>query len=273
MKIRQVISTLIYSLFFTVAVVAQPPCTMPATRSWIHLTETTGVDWDTLWFGFDTAASYGIDPDLCEEEIFQSPEFPFRFVDLPDSTLMGYGIEKDFRAFTSISQVDTHLISFGVSWPTEYTLRWSPSGIQQICDSAVLADVFGFNRLRLDLTDSVYQVPDPLLSFYLIRYGAKSTTVDVREGRHKPHTFRLFQNHPNPFNPTTEIRYELAERGFVILDVVDVLGRVVATLIRRVDAPGIRTISFDASGLGGGFYFVRLNVDGSMATRKMVLLR
>lgn len=251
---------------------AQPSCSMPATRSWIHLTETMGFGIDTIWFGYDSAATFGIDTQLCEYEVMPT-DAPLLFVDPHGGTVFGQGVFNDFRSSLGAIQIDTHQIQFGVSWPTVFTLHWSPLSIQQICDSAVLVDVFGLNRFRLDLGDSLYQVPDLLQSWYLIRYGTKSSTVDVREGQLQPHTFRLFQNYPNPFNPTTEIRYELAERGFVTLDVVDVMGRVVATLIRRIEPPGFKTTTFDANGLGGGLYFVRLNVDGSVATQKIVLLR
>lgn len=88
-----------------------------------------------------------------------------------------------------------------------------------------------------------------------------------------PEAFRLFQNYPNPFNPTTTIDYRLPVSGFVTLRVYDAIGRIVETLVDRVEAAGSHSVTFDASRMSSGVYFCRLNADGHSAVRKMLMIK
>ncbi|MEK9135577.1 MAG: T9SS type A sorting domain-containing protein [Bacteroidota bacterium] len=89
----------------------------------------------------------------------------------------------------------------------------------------------------------------------------------------RPGEFSLFQNFPNPFNPTTCITYELPKAGMVRLSVFDVLGRHVATLLNGKQEAGQRSVIFQGSDLPSGTYFYRLETDGMTQTRKMSLTR
>jgi len=88
-----------------------------------------------------------------------------------------------------------------------------------------------------------------------------------------PGSFVLHQNHPNPFNPTTTIRYDLPRSGHVTLKVYSLLGQEVATLVDEVQEPGACSVEFVASGLASGIYLYRLSVEGYVQTRKMALVR
>ena len=88
-----------------------------------------------------------------------------------------------------------------------------------------------------------------------------------------PSGFALEQNFPNPFNPSTMIRYELPAAGFVRLDVYDLLGNVVATLASGRISAGVHTAMLDGAGLASGIYFARLSAGGKVLVRKMALLR
>jgi hypothetical protein len=92
-------------------------------------------------------------------------------------------------------------------------------------------------------------------------------------GAPQPTAARLFQNYPNPFNPATEIAYELPKESWVTLQVFDLLGREVATLVDRLEGPGYERVQFDAGGLSGGVYFYRLRAAEFIRTRTLVLLR
>ena len=87
----------------------------------------------------------------------------------------------------------------------------------------------------------------------------------------------LYQNYPNPFNPTTEIGYQLSSVSNVNLRVFDVLGREVATLVNQRQDPGYHNVTFDASKLASGVYFLRLTAVSDLQTyvqsRKMVVLK
>ncbi len=88
-----------------------------------------------------------------------------------------------------------------------------------------------------------------------------------------PASYRLHQNYPNPFNPGTLIRYELPEASHVRLRIHDMLGREVATLTDEMKQPGVHAVSWDASGLTGGVYFLRLTAGSFTQTMKMALIR
>jgi hypothetical protein len=83
----------------------------------------------------------------------------------------------------------------------------------------------------------------------------------------------LEQNFPNPFNPTTTIRYTLQSRTSVTLKVYDILGREVATLVDEVQGAGDKTVRFNAANLAGGVYLYRLVAGEYAETRKSVLVR
>ncbi|MDW8436942.1 MAG: S8/S53 family peptidase [Chloroherpetonaceae bacterium] len=88
-----------------------------------------------------------------------------------------------------------------------------------------------------------------------------------------PKVFALHQNYPNPFNPTTTIAYQLAENADVALEVFDVLGRKIATLVEARQDAGSYSANFDASGLSSGVYFYRLRAGAFSETRKMILAK
>jgi choice-of-anchor B domain-containing protein len=92
-----------------------------------------------------------------------------------------------------------------------------------------------------------------------------------------PLPFVLHQNHPNPFNPSTTIRYELSTSAPVTLDVLDVTGRLVTTLVREVQPPGLHHAVWDGTASGGqrassGVYFYRLRIPGFSKSAKMTLV-
>jgi len=85
--------------------------------------------------------------------------------------------------------------------------------------------------------------------------------------------FSLYQNFPNPFNPTTQITYDLAEATEVSLQVFDLLGREVGTLVNSVQSAGHYVVDFDATGLPSGMYFYRIETPQFSDMRKMMLLK
>ncbi len=94
----------------------------------------------------------------------------------------------------------------------------------------------------------------------------------------EPRVFALHQNIPNPFNPSTTIRFELPEAGNVVLDIFDVAGRHVATLLHRHLEAGRHTAIWHGRNDAGdpvssGLYFYRLSGAGFSKTRKMLLLQ
>ena len=85
--------------------------------------------------------------------------------------------------------------------------------------------------------------------------------------------FRLEQNYPNPFNPSTTIRFSIPTTENVQLDVFDVLGRKVATVLNQRLTAGTYTVQFNASQLSSGMYFYRINAGNFRQTMKMMLVK
>ena len=88
-----------------------------------------------------------------------------------------------------------------------------------------------------------------------------------------PQAIRLEQNFPNPFNPSTEIRYALPSFGTVQLRVHDLLGRRVATLVNDAQSGGAHRAVFDATGLPSGIYVYRLQWNGQTLSKTMMLIK
>ncbi len=85
-----------------------------------------------------------------------------------------------------------------------------------------------------------------------------------------PESFQLYQNYPNPFNPSTTIRYSIPEKMFVTLQVYDLTGRKIETLVSKVQESGVQSVDFDASGLASGVYLYGLRAGGFVGTKKMI---
>ena len=88
----------------------------------------------------------------------------------------------------------------------------------------------------------------------------------------------LLQNAPNPFNPTTNIRFDMPEDGIVSLKIYDVLGRKVITLLHAEIPAGQHAYSWNGKDMYGrmaatGIYFYRLKTTGYTKTRKMLLVK
>ncbi len=105
-------------------------------------------------------------------------------------------------------------------------------------------------------------------------FGSRLTNIAGDE-LEIPSEYKLMQNYPNPFNPATTISYHIPESGRVKLEIFDLLGRNVATLIEREEASGSYNITFDSAKLNinSGVYFYRLTTGKYSQTKKMILVK
>lgn len=97
--------------------------------------------------------------------------------------------------------------------------------------------------------------------------------TDVNDVAALPTEFTLDQNYPNPFNPSTKIVYNVPEQSRIQLEVFDILGRSVTTLVNEVQPAGKYTVNFDASQLSSGVYFYRLSTQNLTLSKKMILMK
>lgn len=88
-----------------------------------------------------------------------------------------------------------------------------------------------------------------------------------------PASFSLEQYYPNPFNPSTEIRYTISRRAHVLLEIYNTLGQRVATLVDEDQEPDAYQINWKALGLPSGEYFYRLQAGSFVETKKLLLLK
>jgi hypothetical protein len=88
-----------------------------------------------------------------------------------------------------------------------------------------------------------------------------------------PDNYYLEQNFPNPFNPSTKIKYSLPDVGLVSLKVYDVLGNEIAALVNEEKPAGNYEVHFNASSLASGIYFYTLQAGTFIETKKMILLK
>lgn len=85
--------------------------------------------------------------------------------------------------------------------------------------------------------------------------------------------YSLETNYPNPFNPSTTISYSIKEAGSVLLEVYDILGAKVATLVNEEKSPGRYEVQFNASGFSSGMYFYKITSGEFTEVKKMILLK
>jgi len=86
-------------------------------------------------------------------------------------------------------------------------------------------------------------------------------------------SFRLANNYPNPFNPSTTIRYEIAKTGFVSLKIYNSIGEEISKLVNENQVAGIYDVQFNAVGLSSGIYFYSIRTDENASVKKMILMK
>ncbi len=118
----------------------------------------------------------------------------------------------------------------------------------------------------------------PGTSFRLYEFEVYNAVEEVtglsENGRGSyPQNFRLEQNYPNPFNPTTQIDFSIPNSGMVLLNVYNMIGEEVATLVNETKQAGNYQVEFDGSKLASGIYLYRLVSNDFALSRKMLLLK
>jgi hypothetical protein len=113
---------------------------------------------------------------------------------------------------------------------------------------------------------------------YLIRIGHATSpldTIDIIETESgiTPYSFNLMQNYPNPFNPSTSIQFSIPKSESVTLEIYNLLGQRVATLVNENLNAGSHTAYWNAAGFASGVYLYQLQVKNYTETKKLILLR
>lgn len=109
--------------------------------------------------------------------------------------------------------------------------------------------------------------------FFAYSFPVNVGLVSVGDEEIIPTEFSLAQNFPNPFNPTTNIKFGLPKESNVTLRIFNILGEEVATLVNKVMPAGFHTVNFDASRLTSGLYIYRIEADNFVQVKKMMLMK
>jgi hypothetical protein len=104
-------------------------------------------------------------------------------------------------------------------------------------------------------------------------FRSLATTSYIKSDEKLPLEYLLHQNYPNPFNPTTTIRYELPQDGIVTIEVFDILGQKVKTILNEFKKGDRYEVTFNAAGLASGVYIYQLRVNDYIISKKMVILK
>ncbi len=100
------------------------------------------------------------------------------------------------------------------------------------------------------------------------------TTTDVKQiSSDIPKAFALLQNFPNPFNPATQIQYDIPKTSYVHLVVYNLLGQQVKELVSSQQAPGKYSVTFDGAGFSSGIYIYSIQAGSFAQSKKLILLK
>jgi hypothetical protein len=152
------------------------------------------------------------------------------------------------------------------------SIKYRPTGeVVWILKYQVPIGVSTSRAITADKFQNVYVSNNIGTGMLTIKY---SQIIGIEEITNQiPCKFRLFQNFPNPFNPSTNIEFRIPIYGLTTLKVYDILGREIEVLVNEYLQPGVYILHFDGSGLPSGIYFYRLETENYTETKKMILVK
>ena len=137
-----------------------------------------------------------------------------------------------------------------------------------------------------DLTsDNPFTLTAPGTGNYRVNAGFKNPSkkwdsvmvnisiTDVGENPSNPTEYKLYDNYPNPFNPSTILRYSIPEASFTTINIYDALGKEVSSLVNETKTAGTYEVEFNATDLSSGIYYYTLQAGSFNQTKKMILIK
>lgn len=156
-----------------------------------------------------------------------------------------------------------------VSAPPQ-TITFNDAASEEVVDYEGTEKTVQTGLYLVDNTSSVINTPTYVAGGAVVLIP---TAVNEDNNSLLPKDFSLAQNYPNPFNPSTTIEFSLPSASRVKLEVFNILGQNVATLVDERLSAGEHKVEFDASKQPSGIYFYRLIYENGSATKKMVLVK
>lgn len=199
-----------------------------------------------------------------------------------------------FASAVTTTHSATHIVQFGGS----FGLTYSPNSLNvSVGDTMVWQGDFSMHPLSsvsIPTGSSVFHQGSGSVFSYIVRttgmynyqcdfhssagmtgsFNASiATGIKNNRASYRPGTFKLEQNFPNPFNPGTIISFDIPYQAFVSINIYNLIGQNVATLVNENMAAGSYSKSWDASLIPSGVYIYRLQAGTLTATKKLVLIK
>ena len=115
--------------------------------------------------------------------------------------------------------------------------------------------------------------PARSVQMIMIEGGNNYVSVNNEANSELIHSYNLYQNYPNPFNPVTIIKFSVPERSHISINIYNLLGEEIKTLVNEVKQKGKYSVSFNAGSLPSGIYFYTLRGNNYSITKKLVFLK
>ena len=261
------------------------------------------------WDADASATSYKIqrsrDPSFFGPAVdFITTENSYNDATLPLSTMYHYRIITYYGDYRSLASENVSLLivpaPVGITYTIEessVTLSWDQIDIateyhiERATDSLFTSNLIEFNSEANNFTDSgleanidyYYRISavccdGAFMSMNSDVVSIMLTVMDVASADNLPESFELHQNFPNPFNPTTQIRYDLQSSENVSIDIYNVVGKHIKSLINTKQDAGYQSIYWNATDAFGqsvpaGMYIYTIQAGNFRETKKMVLLK
>ncbi|MEE9119193.1 MAG: Ser-Thr-rich GPI-anchored membrane family protein, partial [Calditrichia bacterium] len=230
---------------------------------------------------FSSSGADEVQPwDIPLSGISQGENYRIRITSVDDSTLFDFS-DGDFTLF--LSKITVTSPNGGEIWQagTRHTITWT-----DVINENVQIDLYRSDTLYSPISPSTssdgaftWNIPAQTEAGFDYKIMMKSTINDIIFDlsddnftiKTVPDDFILSQNYPNPFNPSTTIRYGIPEDGRVLLEVFDITGQKLFTLVDEEKISGFHEVSFENSVLPSGVYFYRIVAGKFVDFKKMIL--
>jgi len=189
----------------------------------------------------------------------------------PD-TLPANGTSQSVITISPKNNSDT-LLASGLQVVLSNTGAGSLSSVTDLGDGTYEANITAPIAIGSDTISAVVISGADTVSIFWNAIVTYINPTSIVENYISPDRFYLYQNYPQPFNPTTTIKYQIPKTSFVTLKVFDALGKEVATLVNEEKTSRSYEVEFDGSNLSSGIYFYKLKAGNFFETKKMILLK
>ena len=252
--------------------------------------DTYNADWDESDIPHLSAADYGpwtyFYPSITFSGEDESQVMWYAASEGPDGSF-NYNADETLYLPSDVDIFMSKSTDLGRTWTELENVTNTPGGIfpnKQVEAGVHLAttgtdDEVGVFYQMPDYYTQMYTPPDGYEDYmnrlYVAIYSndAEGSTVALDENAIAPKGFSLKQNYPNPFNPVTQISYEIPDQSDISLDLYDIRGLKIKSLVSGVKPAGSHSFMFDASDMASGVYFYTLSLDNITQTRKLVLMK